>query len=557
MTENTPDSELDYEASVRSNNTRGRFTNKDKQQNTTRRNTPRSSVKKASPLASSSVKKASARATRHTKKTYRSQLSRGVTKHDNNREITWHLVGEFAKSMQGECDNDSCIPPYPDPDHQPGKWNWYLFIQSANYWGVDDEDLPGNILPHLLALTPKECSVLDHDLKRPKLSKFILKINHVSNVLYYDTCLSYGFIQFFKYSHEVLNIPWSDIISIGVASSGNLPLLIYVHENGCPWNESTCEYAAGYNQLPCLKYAHEQGCPWDAKTTDMAAGRGSLSCLKYAHEQGCPCPISVCVAAAASGHIDCLKYAHEHEVPWGEVVTDQAISNDQVECLKYAHTNGCPMSPDPCAQAAKDGAIHCLRYLHENRIPWDINTTGMAAQGGHLDCLQYAHEKGCPWDVRVTIEAIDYDNVDCMEYAYKNHLPFPGDPCGEAAEYGSINCLQFLHEHGAPWGDVIAKAIENDQIECLKYAHQQGCPLGVNFIDNIMEGLEDSTLDHTEGLFDCLKYAHRIHFQYDKGRMLHTIQDIINVRKSNDDVEETKNANFISTKILPYISTRM
>lgn len=547
-------------------------------QNTTRRNTPRSSPnktsslqkkaspnKKNSPLAS---KNASVRANRHTKKSYRSQLSRGVTKYANNnnnnkREITWHLVGEFAKDMQGECDNDSCIPPYPDPDNmrdQQGKWNWYLFIQSANYWGVDDEYLPGSVIHHLLALTPKECSILDRDLKRPQLSKFILEINHVSRELHYGTCLKYGLVQFFKYSHEVLNIPWSEMVPIGVVAVGNLPLLIYVHENGCPWNETTCEYAAGYNQLPCLKYAHEQGCPWNARTTEMAAGRGSLSCLQYAYEQGCPCPITVCIAAAASGHVNCLKYAHEHEVPWGEVVTDQAISNDQAECLKYAHKNGCPLSEDPCAQAAEHGSIKCLRYLHENRIPWNINTT---------------------------IQAIENDQVDCMEYAHLQGCPFPEDPCGEAAAYGSINCLRYLHEHGAPWGDVIANAIENDQEECLRYAHQQGSPLpnddlcryaaihgaidclrylhhnrmplDVNntLIDDIIESFADSTSDNAEGLFECLKYAHRHHCRYEKKKILNRIENIINDRKTGTDEDDTEIVNFMTTKLLPYISTRM
>ena len=422
------------------------------------------------------------RANRHTKKSYRSQLSRGVAKHANNNSvITWHLVGEFAKDMQGECDNDSCIPPYPAPDNMSGnqgKWNWYLFMQSANYWGVDDEDLPGSAIHRLLALTPKECSVMDRDLKRPKLSKFILEINHVSRELHYDTCVKYGLVKFFKYSHEVLKIPWSEMVPIGVVAVGNLPLLIYVHENGCPWNETTCEYAAGYNQLPCLKYAHEQGCPWDARTTEMAAGRGSLSCLKYAHEQGCPCPISVCIAAASSGHADCLKYAHEHGVPWGKEVTDQAIEHDQAECLTYAHKNGCPISEDPCAQAAEHGSIKCLRYLHENRIPWNINTT---------------------------IQAIENDQVDCMEYAHQQGCPFPEDPCGEAAAYGSINCLRYLHEHGAPWGDVIANAIENDQVDCLIYAHQQGCPLPAADLCRYAATHEAN---------DCLEYLnnHRIVF---------------------------------------------
>ena len=47
-----------------------------------------------------------------------------------------------------------------------------------------------------------------------------------------------------------------------MALNGNVELLQFLHENGCPWDARTCSYAAKNGHLECLKYAHENGCRW-------------------------------------------------------------------------------------------------------------------------------------------------------------------------------------------------------------------------------------------------------------------------------------------------------
>ena len=42
-----------------------------------------------------------------------------------------------------------------------------------------------------------------------------------------------------------------------MARNGNMELLIFLHENGCPWDIRTCSLAAEFGHLECLKYAHE------------------------------------------------------------------------------------------------------------------------------------------------------------------------------------------------------------------------------------------------------------------------------------------------------------
>ena len=75
---------------------------------------------------------------------------------------------------------------------------------------------------------------------------------------------------------------------IAMTQMGNLDLLQFLHENGCPWHEETSSVAAELGHLECMKYAHENGCPWNEFTCSEAAFSGHLECLKYAHENGCP-----------------------------------------------------------------------------------------------------------------------------------------------------------------------------------------------------------------------------------------------------------------------------
>ena len=95
-----------------------------------------------------------------------------------------------------------------------------------------------------------------------------------------------------------------------MALSGNLVLLQYLHENGCPWDEEACFAAAFGGHLECLKYLHEKGCRWDEMTCTFAAHNGHFDCLKYACENGCPWNVWACSNVAGSGHLEFLKYLH-------------------------------------------------------------------------------------------------------------------------------------------------------------------------------------------------------------------------------------------------------
>ena len=51
-----------------------------------------------------------------------------------------------------------------------------------------------------------------------------------------------------------------------MARKGDLELLQFLYEKGCPWDTLTCSWAAEYGHLECLRYAVENGCPQSTST---------------------------------------------------------------------------------------------------------------------------------------------------------------------------------------------------------------------------------------------------------------------------------------------------
>ena len=54
--------------------------------------------------------------------------------------------------------------------------------------------------------------------------------------------------------------PWDVHTCTSAAVNGHLPVLKYLHENGCPWNYDTCFYAADNKHWDCLQYAVDNKC---------------------------------------------------------------------------------------------------------------------------------------------------------------------------------------------------------------------------------------------------------------------------------------------------------
>ena len=100
--------------------------------------------------------------------------------------------------------------------------------------------------------------------------------------------------------------------------------------------EDFCSRVALMNKLEYLVWLREvKNCDWNWRTINQAAIQGNLAMVKYCVDNGCPMDEWACTFAAEKGHLDVLKYLHEHDCPWNSGACFFAHRNNHVDCLNY------------------------------------------------------------------------------------------------------------------------------------------------------------------------------------------------------------------------------
>ena len=116
-----------------------------------------------------------------------------------------------------------------------------------------------------------------------------------------------------------------------------------------------CHRVASMNKLEYLVWAREvKNCDWDRRTINSAAYQGNLAMVKYCVDNGCPMDEFACKVAAQEGHLDVLKYLHENDCPWDSSACYFAHLCNEIDCLNYLIEQKCPgfeeyLSPPPPA----------------------------------------------------------------------------------------------------------------------------------------------------------------------------------------------------------------
>jgi hypothetical protein len=139
-------------------------------------------------------------------------------------------------------------------------------------------------------------------------------------------------------------------------------------------DEGTQEFffykVAQMNKLEYLVWAREvKNCDWDWRTIYWAAEQGNLAMVKFCVDNGCPMDEFACWCAAQYGHLDVLKYLHENDCPWDSDACRFAAQNGHLDVLKYLHEHDCPLSSGACYAAHFNNQIECLNYLIEQKCP--------------------------------------------------------------------------------------------------------------------------------------------------------------------------------------------
>jgi len=255
-------------------------------------------------------------------------------------------------------------------------------------------------------------------------------------------------LTFLRWAREEKGLKWDKWVSSAAAEQGNLEMLKYCFEHGCPLDDYTAICAAHNGHLRCLKFLIEDAkVDWCDQTACAAAEGGQLEILRYcASKKECRMTSNsnVMIFAAFGGHIECLNYLHQIGVPWSEEVPIYASQAGKIEILERIHELGCPLNEDACSEAALHGHLDLLKFLrNELKCPWDSGTPALASLQGHREVLEWCFQNDAPICVHSAVNASRNGHIDCLQFLHEHHAPVNGHVVRFARMYEQHECLTF------------------------------------------------------------------------------------------------------------------
>ena len=210
---------------------------------------------------------------------------------------------------------------------------------------VDDE-------PDGIVGEPSDLKLLFSEQWRDLLENYILKeLNSIDQKQLYSS---------FKDAREAIKRSGIKLIKgfkIEDLTSLSQLEIAWVHRANSMSQKAFCREVARMNKLEYLVWAREvKNCDWDRWTIIEAAFKGNLAMVKYCVDNGCPMYAYACTAAAQEGHLDVLKYLHENDCPWNWGACYWAHKKNRIDCLNYLIEQKCPgfeefLPPPPAAVA--------------------------------------------------------------------------------------------------------------------------------------------------------------------------------------------------------------
>ena len=90
-----------------------------------------------------------------------------------------------------------------------------------------------------------------------------------------DVAVQNGSLATLKLLHS-LSFAWDDVVPALAATVGQVDIIQWARDRGCPWSERSCQYVTYHGQFETLKWLCANGCPWDELTTTNAKDRRNI-----------------------------------------------------------------------------------------------------------------------------------------------------------------------------------------------------------------------------------------------------------------------------------------
>jgi hypothetical protein len=257
----------------------------------------------------------------------------------------------------------------------------------------------------------------------------------------------------------------------------------YAHASGVSCSTADYQFAAGrHATVAALITAREVGMYYTVVVMVGVADCNTLPVMQFLHAQGCHWDETVTSAAAASGAFQMLQWAHEHGCLWREYcILNEAASSGNVEMMAWVKQQpGVVCNQDAMDTAAQKGRTAVCEYLHAEQCPWSVLTCYCAAVNGHVHTLQWLHDHGCPWHpTEVCTAAAAGGSVDTMMYLQQQGIVFTAalltHLLNAAGSHDKLAAAQWLRQQGAEWPAVLRYSFSSWSKETLAWARSEDC----------------------------------------------------------------------------------
>lgn len=268
------------------------------------------------------------------------------------------------------------------------------------------------------------------------------------------------------------------------ASSGNLELVKWLHQNGCSFKGVFSlateikivigrwlhEHGYGVGEisffdvegdLDALKWLREHGSEWDEDSAEQLAKCGNLSLLQWAHENGCEFNnSSIYYQPARAGNLPVIAWLHEIGCPLDGQVFSCAIHSQNLELLTWRLDNGCPGVKSLSLDAVHAG-LATFRWVHENGISILSRSIISAMSMGKEDILRYAQEQGINvmigFDNYVTFSGV----TSILDFYKEIGGIFTPEHWSEAAKQKRFSCLRWAKKNNYEMTEETLKTLED------------------------------------------------------------------------------------------------
>jgi hypothetical protein len=230
---------------------------------------------------------------------------------------------------------------------------------------------------------------------------------------------------------------------------------------------------------------------FDIRTSCLAASKaGNLEVLRYLHEQGCPWHYDTCGVAAASGDLEQLKWLHEHGAPLDEETAEIAASGGSVVIFEWLlQQQGVVFDAATMQAAAAKDHLQLCQWLREHGCPWSAQACSAAAHSCAFDTLDWLLDSGCPCDAeQIGIRAVVRGGAEAfckLHYLLKRGLlsdtPLLTGLLQTAGANNNLAAAKWLRRHGAAWPEILEGPDGGLSwaSELVQWARAEGCTLGV------------------------------------------------------------------------------